>query len=33
MRKDWDDIQKQIEDKVGSAISTGIHRLEQALLN
>jgi DNA-binding MarR family transcriptional regulator len=33
MREDWDDIQKQIEDKVGSAISAGIRRLEQALLN
>jgi len=33
MKEDWDDIQNQIEDKVGSAISAGIRQLEQALLN
>ena len=33
MKQDWDDIQNQMEDKVGSAISAGIRQLEQALLN
>jgi len=32
MKTDWDDIQNQIEEKVGSAISAGIRQLEQALL-
>ena len=33
MKEDWDDIQLQIEEKVGSAISAGIRQLEHALLN
>ena len=33
MKQDWEDIQYQIEEKVGSAISAGIRQLEQALLN
>jgi len=33
MKEDWDDIQNQIEEKVGSAVSNGIRQLEQALLD
>ena len=33
MKEDWDDIQSQIEDKVGRAVIAGIRQLEQALLN